>query len=173
MREARDDAAEACRLERVLVSACLLGQPVRYDGSAKSLSGALIERWSAQGRLVAICPESAAGFPTPRPAAEIASGADGADVLAGRGRVIESAGRDVTDLYIAGARAALELARRRGCRFALLTDGSPSCGGQFIYGGDFDGVKHPGAGVTTALLRANGVEVFTEIEIELLADKIR
>ncbi|KXV69597.1 purine nucleoside phosphorylase, partial [Gluconobacter japonicus] len=30
---------------RILVSACLLGQPVRYDGKAKTLLHPLLQQW--------------------------------------------------------------------------------------------------------------------------------
>lgn len=113
-----------------------------------------------------ICPELSAGFSTPRPPAEIADCASGTDVLEGRGRVVEATGRDVTDLYIAGAQSALRLARERGCKFALLVDGSPSCGSGFIHDGSFSGRRHVGTGVTAALLRQYGIEVFSEGEIE-------
>lgn len=153
---------------RILVSACLLGQPVRYNGSAKPAAHPLLEQWRQQGRLVAICPELSAGFSVPRPAAEIAEARDGEAVLAGTASVIEATGGDVTDHYLAGARSALALALEHDCRFAVLADGSPSCGSGFIYDGSFGGRKHAGIGVTTALLRQHGIEVFAETEIDAL-----
>jgi uncharacterized protein YbbK (DUF523 family) len=159
-------------MQKILVSACLVGRPVRYDGSAKTLIDATLARWKAENRLVVICPELAAGFATPRPPAEIARGRSGRDVLSGAAQVIEATGGDMTDLYLAGAQAALSLARAHDCKFALLTDGSPSCGSRFIYDGAFAGRRHPGEGVTAALLRDNGVEVFSESEIALLSDRL-
>lgn len=153
---------------RILVSACLLGRPVRYDGSAKSIAHSALERWNRENRLVPLCPELAAGFGTPRPPAEIFDARDGAAVLDGEARVVERESRDVTDLYVAGARHALRVAVEAECRFALLTDGSPSCGSRFIYDGSFNNRKHAGVGVTVALLRRNGIEVFPETEIETL-----
>ena len=117
---------------RILVSACLLGRPVRYNGSAKPFIHPALSRWQAEGRVVSICPELAAGFRVPRPPAEIGAGRSGEDVLGGGAQVIEQGGADVTALYLAGARAALALARAENCRFALLIDGSPSCGSSFI-----------------------------------------
>jgi uncharacterized protein YbbK (DUF523 family) len=157
---------------KILVSACLIGRPVRYDGSAKMLVHAALEAWQADGRLVAICPELAAGFPTPRPPAEIADGRGGRDVLSCGARVIEATGADVTDLYLRGAQGALALARAHCCKFALLTDGSPSCGSGFIYDGAFAGRKHEGEGVTAALLRENGIEVFSEAQIGVLRERL-
>lgn len=77
-------------MERVLVSACLLGRPVRYDGRAKASPSETLKRWEAENRIVPLCPEIAAGLPTPRPAAEIEAGQSAEDVLAGRGRIADS-----------------------------------------------------------------------------------
>lgn len=159
-------------MSKILVSACLLGRPVRYNGSAKPLVHPLMDQWRAEGRLVSICPELTAGFSVPRPPAEIADGQSGEMVLTGIARVIEATGRDVTGQFVAGAHAALALAREHGCRFALLIDGSPSCGSGVIYDGAFAGRKHAGAGVTAALLRQHGIEVCTEAGIEALAGRL-
>lgn len=159
-------------MEKILVSACLLGRPVRYNGSAKPLAHPSLERWRQEGRVVAICPELTAGFSVPRPPAEIAGGKDGQAVLAGSARVFEATGGDVTDLFVAGARAALALARQHDCRFALLIDGSPSCGSGFIHDGSFSGHRHPGAGVTATLLRDHGIEVFSDREVEALERRL-
>ena len=154
--------------EKILVSACLLGRPVRYNGSAKTVTHPALDQWRREGRLVSICSELTAGFSVPRPPAEIAASQSGEAVLSEGARIIEATGTDVTDLYVAGARAALDLAREHDCRFALLIDGSPSCGSGFIYDGTFAGRKHVGAGVTAALLQRNGIEVFAETEIDAL-----
>lgn len=153
---------------RLLVSACLLGRPVRYDGGHRAFDSARLVEWVAQGRAFGFCPEVAAGLPTPRPPAEIANGADGLAVLEGQAAIIEPDGRDVTAAYRAGAKAALDLAKREGCRFALLTDGSPSCGSSFIYDGSFSGMRHAGIGVTATLLHAHGIMVFAPAEFETL-----
>lgn len=154
---------------KVLVSACLLGRPVRYNGSAKTLEDALLDRWISEGRVVSVCPEVMAGLPTPRPPAEIAHGASGAAVIERDGRIVEADGNDVTAVYLAGARIVLEHAARHDCRYALLTDGSPSCGGSFIYDGSFQGRRIDGEGVTAALLRQHGIAVFSQAEISYLA----
>ncbi|MEW9680977.1 DUF523 domain-containing protein [Pseudomonas sp. TE50-2] len=151
-------------LPKVLVSACLLGQPVRYDGRASGHPDVL-QRWQAEGRVVPLCPEVAGGLPTPRPPAEIPGGQGGA-VLDGQAQVLTVTGDDVSDAFLAGARLALELVRRHGIRVAVLKSGSPSCGNLQTYDGSFSGVKVAGEGVTTALLRREGVLVFSELELE-------
>lgn len=158
--------------QRILVSACLLGHAVRYDGRAKPVSHRLIDTWMAEGRIVTLCPEMAAGMPVPRPPAEIEPGAGAADVLNGRARVMDSTGGDVTGEFVAGAELALDLALENDCRFALLTDGSPSCGSRKVYTGRFDGTKQDGEGVVASRLRSAGIAVFPQREIEELAARL-
>lgn len=157
---------------KILISACLLGQPVRYDGAAKPVMHPTLGRWQAEGRLVVACPELMAGFGVPRPPAEIARGRSGEAVLAGTTQVIDVEGVDISAPFVAGAEAALALAQEHGCRFAILTDGSPSCGSGFIYDGTFLGRKHDGMGVTAALLRAHGLMVFAETGIDALEARL-
>ncbi|MBB6407490.1 DUF523 domain-containing protein [Mesorhizobium sangaii] len=157
-------------MERVLVSACLLGSKVRYNGSYRLNDHPTLARWQAEGRIVQICPEIAAGFSTPRPPTEIRGTGDGSAVLRGQGRVVEQTGNDVTALYLEAGKLALDLARETGCRYAVLTDGSPSCGSSFIYDGSFSGNRMAGHGTTTALLEANGIRVFSEDGIDELDD---
>jgi uncharacterized protein YbbK (DUF523 family) len=158
--------------QKILISACLLGHAVRYDGTGKPLVHPAIERWREEGRLVTICPELAGGMSVPRPPAEIENGMTGEDVLAGRARVLEITGGDVTAEFVAGARRALDFASQNGCTHALLIDGSPSCGSGLIYDGSFSGRKHAGTGVTAALLASAGIEVFSHIEIDRLAARV-
>ncbi|EMM5729460.1 TPA: DUF523 domain-containing protein [Klebsiella pneumoniae] len=154
---------------KLLVSACLMGFQVRYNGSEKAQLAATLSRWQQAGRLVIHCPELAAGLPTPRLPAEILGGTGG-DVLAGRARIVESDGRDVTGHYQLAAWLALSAAREAGCQAALLTDGSPTCGSQFVYDGSFRRRRKAGAGVAADLLRAHGITVFSDGQIpQLLA----
>ncbi|MCG5219776.1 DUF523 domain-containing protein [Streptosporangium sp. KLBMP 9127] len=152
-------------MERILVSACLMGRKVRYDGRAKSSDHALLAAWRAEGRLVAFCPEVAGGLPVPRPPAEIEGGAGGAAVLTGAARVLTPEGDDVTGAFLAGAQAALAVAASFGVRIAILKEGSPSCGTLSVYDGTFRGRTLPGQGITTALLESHGVRVFNEDHI--------
>lgn len=153
----------------ILVSACLLGQKVRYDGAAKTLRDDRLNAWAKKGWLHPICPELLGGLPVPRLPAEIEPDRDGASVLAGQGRILDLHGGDVTDAFVSGARIAVAAAQKHGCRFALLTESSPSCGSDMIYSGDHDGVRRAGMGVVTAALRQAGVQVFSSERIEDLA----
>ena len=159
-------------MDKILISACLLGKPVRYDGAGKRLDHYLITKWHLEGRLVSICPEIVAGFPTPRPPAEIGNAANGNDVLDNEATIHEFNGNDVTSLFLNGAEIALKTAIQKKCKFALLTDGSPSCGSTYVYDGSFNNTKIAGLGVVAALLKRHGIKVYNEIQIAELACKL-
>lgn len=146
----------------VLVSACLLGAPVRHDGGHRRVDHAVLQRWRAEGRVLALCPERLGGLPTPRPPAEITEGAGGLAVWQGHARVLTRQGDDVSPAFVAGAAQVLAAVKAHGVRVAVLKAGSPSCGPHDTHDGRFVGqrVAHPG--VTAAALRAWGVAVFDE-----------
>lgn len=149
-------------MQYVLISSCLLGNPVRYDGRGVPHGDAVLARWRDEGRVVPVCPEVAGGMPVPRPPAEIEAGKRAADVLASGARVIAVTGQDVTVPFVQGAHAALALARQHGIRIAVLKEGSPSCGSGYVYDGHFAGRRQSGVGVTAHLLTRAGVRVFSE-----------
>ncbi|APX74775.1 Uncharacterized conserved protein [Achromobacter insolitus] len=149
-------------MQYVLVSSCLLGNPVRYDGRGVSHDNPVLARWREEGRVVVVCPEMAGGMPVPRPPAEIEPAADAAAVLAGRARVVAVSGEDVTAPFVQGAQAALATARKHAIGIAVLKEGSPSCGSGYVYDGHFAGRRQPGVGVTAALLARAGLCVFSE-----------
>ncbi|RAI70240.1 DUF523 domain-containing protein [Pseudomonas fluorescens] len=150
-------------MQKILVSRCLLGHRVRYDGGASGPFDQL-QQWLDEGRVVPLCPEVAGGLPTPRPAAEIPGG-QGAQVLDGQAMVITAEGEDVSAAFLSGAYQALELVQKHGIRIAVLKANSPSCGNLLTYDGTFSGVKVSGEGVTAALLKRHGVQVFSEQEL--------
>lgn len=152
-------------MKKLLVSACLLGDPVRYDGQSKTLHHPGLAELIAQDAVVGFCPEVAGGLPTPRPAAEIQAG-DGAAVIAGAARVETRNGDDVTDHFLSGAQQALKLCQQQGVKVAILTESSPSCGSGQIYDGSFTRTAVPGSGVTAALLRQHGIAVFNQQQID-------
>lgn len=148
-------------MHKVLVSSCLLGNKVRYDGRDLLEQNQILADWAEEGRIVAICPEVSAGLPVPRPPAEI-QGGDGATVLSGIALVVESSGRDVSRQFVDGAKNALQLCKKHNIQVAILTESSPSCGSSTIYNGEFMRVKRDGLGVTAALLTENQVKVFSQ-----------
>ena len=140
---------------RILISACLLGVPCRYDGASKAhpLAAALAERHE----LVPVCPEQLGGLPTPRPPAERQGDA-----------VRTQAGADVTEQYRRGAEEVARLCRLLGCQAAVLKERSPSCGHGEIYDGTFTGTRVPGDGVTAERLKAGGIPVYGESQLQQL-----
>ena len=112
-------------------------------------------------QLVPVCPEQLGGLPTPREPAE-----------RGGDSVVTKTGADVSAQYQRGAEQALHLARMFGCKRAVLKERSPSCGAGEIYDGTFTGARVPADGVTAQLLKANGIEVFGESEIETLLEQM-
>ncbi|MGN8344695.1 DUF523 domain-containing protein [Pseudomonas sp. SMV71] len=158
-------------MEKILVSRCLLGHRVRYDGGASGPFDQL-QQWLDECRVVPLCPEVAGGLPTPRAAAEIAGG-QGAQVLDGQVAVITTDGEDVSAQFLSGAHQALALVREHGIRIAVLKANSPSCGNLLTYDGTFAGVKVSGEGVTAALLKRHGVQVFNELQLPQAAATLK
>ncbi len=152
-------------MKKVLVSACLLGNPVRYDGRSKALNNSDLNALLAQDRIISFCPEVAGGLPVPRAAAEIQAG-DGYAVIARQAQVKARDGTDVTDYFLAGAQQALALCREHDITVAVLTESSPSCGSGQVYDGSFNRSAVSGSGVTTALLRQHGIKVFNQHQLE-------
>ncbi len=147
----------------ILVSSCLAGLEVRYDG--KHSLHDQIKRLVAEKKAITICPELSGGFSIPREPAEIIGG-DGYDVLDGKVKVIDKSGKDVTDLYIKGAHATLKIAKELKASLVVLKENSPSCGSSMIYDGAFMGNKIAGDGVTSALLKRSGFRVISEEQLD-------
>jgi len=141
-----------------IVSACLLGVNCRYDGG-NVLDEELVKS-VRRGEIIPIpiCPEQLSGMPTPRSRCEIVGG-DGFDVLNGRARVLDERGRDLTGLFVKGAREVLKIAELVGAEVAVMKNLSPSCGCGEIYDGTFTGRRRRGFGVTSALLKLSGLRI--------------
>ena len=154
--------------ETILVSACLVGESVRYNGSALRPDGQWLGYLAAHYHLLPFCPEVAAGLPVPRECAEIAGGT-GCDVLRGRATVRDSRGLDLTSMFIAAAAKTLDVCRENGIRMAIMAENSPSCGRNRIYDGSFTGRRRAGMGVTAALLARHGIKVLSQQQVGALA----
>ena len=166
------DVPRQASMRRILVSGCLNGPPIRFNQTNVEVVSPIWDRWADEGRLVPFCAEISAGFPIPRPPAEIRGG-DGATVRSGTGTVFEDTGADVTEQFLAGAHLAVAEAIRNGCVAAVLTDGSPSCGSTYTYDGSFTGGTINGTGVVAQLLIDNGIQVFPETQLEQADQFIR
>lgn len=142
----------------ILVSACLVGIPCRYDGASQAIPGYLAH--TIAGELIPVCPEMLGGLSAPRCPAQIEAGG-GYQVIAGCSRVIDECGDDVTDAFLDGAYATLSIAREAGAVQAIFKERSPSCACCRLHRG---GTLVSGAGVTTALLRMHGIRVLSEVQ---------
>lgn len=144
-------------MDNLLISSCLLGLACRYDGGWREYDLKGLEK---KFNLIPICPEIYGGLPTPRVPSEIKGD-----------RVINREGVDVTAQYEKGAKEALHLARLFNVKCAVLKAKSPSCGKNVVYDGTFTKTLTEGDGITAKLLKANGIAVFTEEEIDILLEK--
>lgn len=132
-----------------VVSACLAGEPCRYDGGCSPCPA--VQRLIRAGQALPVCPETLGGLPTPRVPSEIRGG-----------RVVAKDGTDVTDAFTRGAEEALRLAQENGCTAAILKARSPSCGSGEIYDGTFTGTRVSGEGVFARMAREAGLEIWNE-----------
>ena len=144
--------------EKLLISACLLGTPCRYDG--RSVAKVDVDRLTEKYDLIPVCPEVDGGLPTPRTPSERVGD-----------RVLMRDGRDVTENYMRGALIAYEACVKNGCKYALMKERSPSCGVGRIYDGTFSGTLTDRDGVAAEYLLSHGIKVFGESEIEKMFDK--
>lgn len=142
-------------MERLMVSACLLGFDCKYSGGSNRLPEDKLRALRERYLLVPVCPETAGGLPIPREPSERLGE-----------KVLSRSGRDVTAAFRRGGETALVLARRFGCKKALLKENSPSCGSGKIYDGSFSGSLVPGYGVAAELLRDAGVALVGERALE-------
>lgn len=137
----------------VLISACLCGVNCKYSGGNNLDEECL--KLLQDGKAVLVCPEQLGGLQTPRTPAEIVGNSHG------ELKVITKDNEDVTEEFIKGAEETLKIAKLVNAKKALLKEGSPSCGGNYIYDGTFTGKRIKGLGITARLLKENGIEVIS------------
>ena len=138
--------------ENVLISACLLGLNCKYNGKNNYIDK--VEVLKEKYNLIPVCAEIFGGLPTPRIPAERL-----------QNKVINKDGIDVTYEFEKGAEEVLKLAKFYNAKLAILKEKSPSCGYGKIYDGTFSKSLIDGNGVTTDLLKKNGIEVIGENSI--------
>ena len=156
---------------RVLVSGCLAGWSCGVDGSDYGLGVTLADLVALPTfRALPFCPEQHA-LGAPRTMPDI-HGGDGVDVVAGRARIEDEHGADLTVKMVEGAEAMLAFAKEARVELAVLTDASAACGSQVIS----DGCRlvpvrrhQKGVGVATALLLEAGIAVVSQRDFRTLA----
>ena len=141
---------------KIIVSACLLGKPCRYDGRSKPCDKIISLKDRSDIEIREICPEQLGGLTTPREPSEICGD-----------KVVSRVGCDVTEPYVHGAKEALKIALENGCDYAILKSRSPSCSPDGVYDGSFSGKVTDGMGITAKLFRENGITVVSEDEFNI------
>lgn len=137
----------------IIISACLCGCNCKYNG--KNNKNEQCVNLFKSGKATLICPEQLGGMTTPRLPSEILKNEENK-------LVINKNGENVTDFFERGAKEALNIAKLVNSKVAILKDGSPSCGSEFVYDGNFSGNKIKGQGITAELFIKNGIKVFSE-----------
>ncbi len=160
---------------KILVSSCLLGEDVRYDGANSSIAynpsfsfftKELFMDILCENDIYSFCPEVSAGLGIPRVPAEIISEEKPFKVLS-------KDKKDVTINFLLGAKNTLELCQKEGIKVALLKSKSPSCGNENIYDGTFEGVLKKGQGLSAKLLSENNIKIFNETQLKQLDEYIK
>ncbi len=144
-----------------LISACLLGIRCRYDATHSALDADILRALMGRHILIPVCPEQLGGLPTPRIPARF-DGGDGVELWAGRSRILNVRGEDLTSRFMEGAQEVLKLVLLLGIDRAVFKDRSPSCGVKNVYIQD---ELRAGMGVTTALLVQEGLNIHFEGEL--------
>ncbi len=141
-----------CDKDSVLCSAYLLGIRCPFDGNSYPKEKAL--ELTKKENLIPVCPEQLGGLATPRDWSEIKNE-----------RVITKKGDDITEQYKRGAEEILKIAKLLNIKKAILKQRSLSCGCGQIYDGTFSKNVIAGDGLTTRLLKENGIEVISEEDL--------
>jgi len=145
-------------MEKLLISACLLGENCKYNGGNNYLP--LVELLKERYELIAVCPESMGGLTSPRlPSERVGE------------KVVSKAGEDVTAAFEKGAAQTLEIALTQDVKKALFKERSPSCGCGEIYDGTFSGTLKKGNGAAAEKLLAAGVSIWGESKAAQLLEE--
>jgi uncharacterized protein YbbK (DUF523 family) len=151
---------------KFMFSSCLAGKNVRYNGGNSKVEHQGLQKLIDSGLAVLACPEVFAKLKIPRVPSEIIGMGGGAGVLDGTAKVVDKDGKDITNEFVEGAYACLDLFKKNNCCAAILKQNSPSCGSGIIYDGTFSGVKIEGYGVLGELLARNDIKLFSENELD-------
>ena len=133
---------------QILISACLIGENCKWDGSNNRNQDVLnfMKKMEGKAKFHPVCPE----IHMPDEA------------------VMNTEGEDVTAEFLLGADFALREAKKYDCTIAILKERSPSCGSNGIYDGTFSHKLREGMGKTAALLAGYGLKVYGESRLKEL-----
>ena len=141
-----------------IISACLCGVNCKYNG-LNNYNEKCNELFIS-GKAILVCPEQLGGLSTPRVPSELQDNT--LNIIKKNGKILNKDGEDVTENFLKGAREVTTIAKKLNIKKAILKEGSPSYGVNYIYDGTFTGNKIKGNGITTELLKALDIEVISE-----------
>lgn len=139
--------------EKILVSACLLGEKCRYDGKDNKMEKLIT--YLQDKEVYPICPEVWGGLSTPRVPSEIVED-----------KVINQLGEDTTEAFYKGAKQALKVAQDHGIKKAILKSKSPSCGSGLVYDGTFSRKLIEKDGICAKMLKEHGILIMSSDEFK-------
>lgn len=141
-------------MEKLLISACLLGDDVRYDGRNCFIGENVISKLKKRYELISICPEVMSGMGVPRDPVELRDHC-----------IVKADGEDITALFNPVKNHLSNLILKHSLKKALLKEKSPSCGVETIYSGNFDGKLVSGMGIIARYLYEEGLSVYSENQV--------
>jgi len=152
---------------KIGISACLLGECVRYDGGHKR-SDLIIETFGRWAEFVPVCPEVECGLPVPRPPMQLYD--DPATP-----RIIEIESRiDHSIRMIAWAENCLDELSHENLAAFIFKAKSPSCGlRNIIVASSDEGLPQLGRGLWTKLFINRFPEIPVEDNESMQIDSIR
>jgi len=152
---------------RIGISACLLGEKVRYDGGHKR-DGYLVETFGRFVEWVPVCPEVEMGLGTPRDTLRLVRIGENIRM------VMPKTGEDYTDGMQAFARRRLRQLEKDDLCGYVLKKGSPSCGMERVRVSDLRGMPaKSGRGLFAETLLAHFPNLPVEEEGRLYDPSLR
>lgn len=135
----------------LLVSSCLLGNNVRYDGKNCKIDN--IDLLENNFTIIPICPEIDV-LGCPRNSIEIKNN-----------EVIDKDNNNYTTLIKKKIASIINLCKENDVKYALLKEKSPTCGSHFIYNGTFSRKLIQGSGLLVSELKKLHIQIFNEDEV--------
>lgn len=139
---------------KVIISSCLLGNNVRYDGGNCLVNNSWLKDLDKRGLLLPLCPEMQAGLGCPRPPIELR-----------QGKIFDEKGRDLTSIFDPVLENLKKFLEGQNVAMAVLKEKSPSCGVNLVYDGSFSGKTVSGRGLIAEFL-SGFMPVFSENELD-------
>ncbi len=148
-------------MKNILISSCLLGENVRYDGGNCLITHSLLNKLEKKFNLISVCPELLAGMGVPRAPIEIKNN-----------EIINEQGKKLTHLFDPVKDHIDALVKDKKIKIAVLKEFSPSCGSHQIYDGSFSGQIIDGEGIISKYLKELGVTVYSEKNLSKLLSSL-